>query len=175
MELSHIIFFFFAGLSLLGAGVILLTRNVLYAAFALMLCFLGLAGLYVYADFVAATQIMVYVGGILILIVFGVMLTNRGGDARVLSGKQRTWTGSLLAVILFVAFFRALWSQPWSETTWLAAASGQETSLRDLGYLLMTDYVLAFEMAGILLLIALIAAAYLARESAQPNREEEQA
>lgn len=169
MDLQTIIFYFFAGLTLLGAGIILLTRNVLYAAFALMLCFLGVAGLYVFAgaDFVAATQIMVYVGGILILIVFGVMLTNRLGGSAVLTDRYRMLGGSLLSILLLIVLLQAIFSQPWKETAWLAGRSPEASEVKSIGLLLMSDYVIAFELAGLLLLMALIASAFLARESAQ--------
>ena len=172
MDLQSIIFCFFAALAVLGAGVILLTRNVLYAAFALMLCFIGVAGLYVFAgaDFVAATQVMVYVGGILILIVFGVMLTNRSQGVAILSERHRVWSGGLLALLLLLVLLQAIIAQPWDATQWLQEATIAPGSISRLGQLLMSDYVLAFELAGILLLIALIAAAYLARESAETGQ-----
>lgn len=170
------IFFFFAFLTLLGAGIILLTRNVLYAAFALMLTFLGVAGLYVFAgaDFIAATQVMVYVGGILILVVFGVMLSNRIGGAPVLSERSRMLGGSLLSILLLTVLLQAIFSQPWKETAWLAGRQPQLTEVKSIGLLLMSDYVIAFELAGLLLLIALIAAAFLARESAQSESSGEE-
>lgn len=177
MDLHSIIFCFFAAIAVLGALVILLTRNVLYAAFALMGCFVGVAGLYIFAgaDFVAATQIMVYVGGILILIVFGVMLTNRGQGTAILSERHRVWSGSLLAILLLIVLLQAIFAQPWQTTPWLAEASIEPGTVSQLGQLLMSNYVLAFELAGVLLLIALIAASYLARESAETtaDRKEE--
>ena len=98
MDLSTAIFYSFAGLTLLSALFILFTRNILYAAFALMLTFLGVAGIFIFlgAEFVAITQVLVYVGGIVILIVFGVMLTNRLKGEKVTTGVYRRFLGPVV-------------------------------------------------------------------------------
>ena len=76
------VFIAFMVLTLASALVVLLTKNVLYAAFSLLGTFLGVSALYVLAgaDFLAVAQILVYVGGVLVLLIFGVMLTNQQGN-----------------------------------------------------------------------------------------------
>src|SRR5579872_1515562 len=106
-----IIFWIFALITLAGAFITALANNIVYAAFALLFTFFGVAGLFIMAnaDFLAVTQLLVYVGGILILLIFGVMLTSRIGtvDIRVSGGSK--WVAGVLALgllsILFTAFF----------------------------------------------------------------------
>ena len=82
--IKQIIFFVFAVITVGGALFLLFTKNVFYAAFSLLLTLLGVSGLYVFAgaDFLAVSQIMIYVGGILVLMIFGIMLTNNKNTQR---------------------------------------------------------------------------------------------
>src|SRR5439155_988186 len=99
-----------------GAFVTALAKNIVYAAFALLFTFFGVAGLYVMAnaDFLAVTQLLVYVGGILILLIFGVMLTSRIGtvDIRVSNGSK--WVAGILAFGILAILGAAFWG---SEST----------------------------------------------------------
>lgn len=165
MDLSLTIFYVFGGIALLSALFILFTRNILYAAFALMLTFLGVAGIFIFsgAEFVAITQILVYVGGILILIVFGVMLTNKVNGKNIVTPVYRQFAGIIVGGGFFLLFLKAIMQANFGAIKWIAQRSEKEpTSLKNLGLTLMTDYVLAFEVIGILLLIALIGAVYMA-------------
>jgi NADH-quinone oxidoreductase subunit J len=76
--MKEIIFYLFAIITVVPAVIVVTTKNIIYAAFALMFTLFGVAGLYVFlsADFLAAVQVLIYVGGILVLILFGVMLTR---------------------------------------------------------------------------------------------------
>src|SRR5579859_559735 len=106
-----VIFYIFALITVISAFITAFVKNIVYAAFALLFTFFGIAGLFVMAnaDFLAVTQLLVYVGGILILLLFGVMLTSRIGkvDMRVSSGSK--WAAGILAIglfgILMAAFF----------------------------------------------------------------------
>jgi NADH:ubiquinone oxidoreductase subunit 6 (subunit J) len=108
-----VIFWIFGIITVTSAIITAFAKNIVYAAFALLFTFFGVAGLYVMAnaDFLAVTQLLVYVGGILILLIFGVMLTSRIGtvDIRVSSGSK--WSAAILAIALFAilmtAFFGA--------------------------------------------------------------------
>ncbi len=106
-----IIFYIFGAITVIGAGVTAFAKNIVYAAFALLFTFFGIAGLYVMAnaDFLAVTQLLVYVGGILILLIFGVMLTNRIGMADIRVGGGSRWVAGILSLgifaILMAAFF----------------------------------------------------------------------
>jgi NADH:ubiquinone oxidoreductase subunit 6 (subunit J) len=167
------IFIAFIILTVLSAGVVLWTKNVLYAAFSLLLTFLGIAGLYVLAgaDFVAITQVLVYVGGILVILIFGVMLTNQKGNKEnvkndILSGNANRFLGFFIAIItfmgLFYTFARANFSQTQSQLFELTEPSA---TTKTIGISLMTDFVLPFEVSGILLMATLIGAAYLSSKT----------
>lgn len=164
-QLITYVFYAFASLTVLSALAVLMLRNILYAAVGLMGTFLGVAGLYVFAgaDFLAVTQIVVYVGGILILMIFGVMLSRKSSkDANhVLSSTARRAMSVVVSVGLFCVLFLAI-----SQSTFTAIQPNGEhqtsTKIDTLGKLLMTDYVLPFELAAIVLLVALIGAIYVA-------------
>jgi NADH:ubiquinone oxidoreductase subunit 6 (subunit J) len=162
------VFYFFAALAV-GAGLfILLTSNLMYAAFALFLALLGVAALFVLAgaDFLAVTQLLVYVGGILVLLIFGVMLTRPpAGETtsqtpnRIEIGRGRTFWGAMLGLSLFLLLVAVLAGANFRLN---GAALTHYSTIRTLGVELMTSHLLPFEIAGILLLVALVGAAYLA-------------
>ncbi len=168
MSLIQIAFYFFAVITALAALVILLTRQVMYAAYALLLALLGIAALYVLAgaDFVAVSQIMVYVGGILVLLIFGVMLTNRKEGVLLTEPINRV-AGLVAAASMFLVMLYILRAAAFEESSWIQQAikSGrllQTSTVPGIGIHLMTHFVLPFEIAGILLLVALMGAAHLA-------------
>jgi NADH-quinone oxidoreductase subunit J len=168
-------FYSFATLTIIGALAVLLTRNVLYAAFFLLLTLLGVAGLFVLAsaDFLAIAQIMIYVGGVLVLVIFGVMLTHKAGPVTDTSSQQQNQitslnrvgapiTGFLTLLVaggLFAAFYTLLAR---ANFTLLDQPVGWQSTINTIGRQLMTEYVLPFEIVGILLLAALVGATYLA-------------
>jgi len=106
-----VIFWIFALITVSSAFITAFAKNIVYAAFALLFTFFGIAGLYVMAnaDFLAVTQLLVYVGGILILLIFGVMLTSRIGTVDIRSTSGSKWAAGILSIaffgILMVAFF----------------------------------------------------------------------
>lgn len=162
MDLGLIAFYFFAALTIVSAALVVFLRNIVYSAFMLLLTFFGVAGLYVFlgADFLAGTQLLLYVGGILILIIFGVMLTRKVMDVKVRASAVNYGPGLLLSglflVILLTVAFRTHWPT--------VALSAPQPTTKTIGSLLMTDYLLPFEAASLLLLGALIGAALLARK-----------
>jgi NADH-quinone oxidoreductase subunit J len=132
-----------------------------HAAFSLLLTFCGVSGLYVLlgADFIAIVQIIVYVGGIMILLLFGVMLTNRITNVEIKSG-----TIQIIPAVIGIAFFMALLVSIMYSTDWKVVTGSQVgPTAYALGQMIVTDYVLIFELLGILLLVALIGAASIAR------------
>ncbi len=104
-----LIFYIFGLITVLGAIVTAMHRNIVYAAFGLLFTFTGVAGLYVMAnaDFLAVTQLLVYVGGILILLIFGVMLTNRIATANITMNSGSKAMAGVLSLGLLVIFFAA--------------------------------------------------------------------
>lgn len=162
MILADIIFWFFitiAGLSAIG---ILLSKNVFKAALMLLTCLLSVAALFVFsfAEFVAVTQILIYAGGVLVLIIFGIMLTSKlsGKPLEVKNGNL--FSGGALCIGILLLLLNLLFDHPFDITTtpFQTGAELKPTPIRQTGIELMTNYSLPFELAGILLLVALIGA-----------------
>ncbi len=161
MNYYDIMFYLFAAITLVSAWFVVTTRNVIYSAFFLLFTFFGVAGIYVLlaADFIAVVQIMVYVGGILILLLFGVMLTNQITNVDIRTGASNLLPASIATGILMGAVVSVMWFTDWK----IQPTEAPTTTLKILGRLLLTDYVLVFELLGLLLLVALIGAASIAR------------
>lgn len=165
MSIYDIIFYLFAILTL-GSGYLVVTsKNIVHAAFYLLFTFFGVAGIYVLlgADFLAIVQLMVYVGGILILLLFGVMLTNRITDVKI-----RTGTVHIIPAVVGTGLFMGVIVSMMLRTNWKSEpAELPITTMYGLGRILLVDYVLVFELLAILLLIALIGAASIARRDTE--------
>ena len=140
----------------------------MYAAFALFLALLGVAALFVLAgaDFLAVAQLMVYVGGILVLLIFGIMLTRTPDPEatsqtpnRVIVGLGRKFWGLTVSFGLFAVLFLVIVQANFALS---GDTLDSRSTIRTLGVELMTTHLLPFEIAGILLLVALVGAAYLA-------------
>ena len=162
MDLYTIAFYLFAFVTLLSASVVVFSKNILYAGFALLFTFFGVAGLYVLltADFIAITQLMIYVGGILVLILFGVMLTTK-----VISVDMKSGTFQTLPAVLIVAALAGTLVGIFLTTDWKLApdAVGFEKTAPRIGEMLLSNYLLPFEVASVVLLVALVGAAMIAR------------
>ncbi len=160
MELSTIVFYLFAAVTVGSAAAVVFVSRLIYAVFALLFTFFGVAGLYVFldADFLAGAQVLIYVGGILILLLFGVMLTNRIYDLNLLSERVQ-----FLPSLVVVGAGFALLVMVIMKTSWpLSEGPSPASSTAEIGRSLMTTYVLPFEVAGMLLLAALLGASMLA-------------
>ena len=146
-----------AGSSALG---ILLIRNVFKAALLLLICLLSLAALYVmaFAEFVAVTQIMIYAGGILVVIIFGIMLTSKISGKTLVAGHTNVFSG-MLAGLMIAGLLFSLVAKNFSRDI---ISQENFNTVSETGNQLMTTYMLPFEIAGLLLLIALIGAAVIA-------------
>ncbi len=165
MELVIIgVWSFFAVLILSAIAWLLYTRNVIHAGIALFIILLALAGNFILAqaDFLALAQILVYVGGILILLLFGVMLSSRYGTG---TDQPKTQVASQLPVfIICLMIFTGLIRHTLPEIPLPPSAPDQTTAFR-LGVHLFSDYLIVFELSSLFLLVALIAAASLARQN----------
>ena len=155
------IFYGTAAFMLASALYVVLGRNLVHCAFALMGTFFGVAVLYVYlgADFLAGAQVVIYVGGVLTLMVFGVMLTNRIYNLNLSSGAIQVLPGALSAGLVFALLVWIIQSVDWGA---MDTGDPGPTS-EGIGRLLVGDYLLPFEIASVLLLIALMGAAMLVR------------
>jgi NADH-quinone oxidoreductase subunit J len=165
------LFYLFAILAVLSGAYMVLTRNLLYAGFSLLLTLLSVAGIYVllFADFVAVTQLMVYVGGVLVLILFGIMLSSRVHDESVMSEDVNKGWGISIALLTVIGLGYTILQTNFASLPWLQIADidvlgGQKSTVQSIGIKLMTDFVLPFEVASLLLLIALMGAAYIATD-----------
>ncbi len=157
-----VIFYLFAAITVFSAAFVVFSRNVIYSAFSLLFTFFGVAALYVFlsADFIAVTQIIVYVGGILVLLLFGVMFTNK-----IMMTELKTDVLHLVpgVVLLFVITGGLIYTFL-TRAEWFVTDNRLQGSVVErIGIETMSRYVLPFEVASILLLLALIGAAFLAR------------
>jgi NADH-quinone oxidoreductase subunit J len=162
MNYYDIIFYLFAAVTLLSALMVVTNRNIVHSAFYLLFTFFGVAGLYVLlaADFIAIVQLIVYVGGILILLLFGVMLTNKITNVEIKTGTINL-VPAVIGVGLFAgALLASVINAPWK----INVAEKTYPTTKILGTLLIQEYLLIFELLGIVLLIALIGAASIARK-----------
>ncbi|MDI6401969.1 NADH-quinone oxidoreductase subunit J [Balneolaceae bacterium ANBcel3] len=160
MELSAFLFYFFALLIIGSAAIMVFSKNIVHSAFALMFTLAGLAAFYalLYAGFVAVTQLLVYVGGILVIVLFGVMLTTRGYFEKI-----KTRTVHLLPAALFSMAIAIILITVFLSTEWILAPLEEEVfTVQGIGELLMTDYMLPFQVVGVLLLLAIIGAVLMA-------------
>jgi len=154
-------FWLFAALAVAPAAMVVAATDVVRAAFLLLGSLAGVAGLYgmLGADFVAFTQVVVYIGGIMILLLFGVMLTSRDP---VLTGRAQTHglvaPGILAGGIVGLA---ALWVA--FHVKWKTIPLTAKPTSTELGELLSTRWLLPFELVSVLLLAALVGAAAIAR------------
>ncbi len=162
MSLYLTTLYFFIALAGLSAIGMVFSRNVLYAALLLIVCLLSVAALYVvmYAEFVAVTQILVYAGGILVVIIFGIMLTARFADQPLRVGHANIFSGVLVSVCFFGLMTKLITGLSLSSPP--AMPNENPPGISAVGVSFLTDHVLVFEIAGLLLLIALIGAAVIA-------------
>jgi NADH-quinone oxidoreductase subunit J len=162
MDLSTAVFYLIALITVVSAGMVAFSSNIIYSAFSLLGTFMGVAGLYIFlgADFVAAAQVLIYVGGILVLILFAVMLTHRITDVAI---TNRT-AGRIPAVII-VGVLLYLLGQAIKETPWVKAKEVlYAPTTAKIGDLFLEQYLLPFELASLILLAAMIGAVVLSRK-----------
>ena len=160
------------GVLMLGAalGVVLLS-NIVYSAFLLAMVFVSISGLYILlnAGFVAAAQVLVYVGAVNILILFGIMLVNKREDFQPVSNA---WIGKAATGAVCLGLFTLLSSMVMA-TSWQlsSAAPAGEAAIEIIGMHFFSDFLLPFELASVLLLMALVGAIILARREYVPDDE----
>jgi NADH:ubiquinone oxidoreductase subunit 6 (subunit J) len=160
-----VMFYCFAALVCLSAIGVLVSQQIVRQALWLLGTLVGVAALYflMYAELMAAVQLIVYAGGTLILIVFGIMLTTKNPFARIEVSKAELVTGiaaGAITVGILIAVF-AQWAIPTAPVAEVAAI--QQYSVAAIGRVLLSKYLIPFEVAGVLLLIVMIAAAYMAK------------
>lgn len=169
-SLSAVAFFALAALTLCSGGIVAFAKNIIHSTLALLGTFLGIAGLYITlsADFLAATQILVYVGGTLTLILFAVMLTARIEDMKISNPS-----GGLPVAFGLVTLLLLLLGRVATQTHWPSEARPVMPSTAKLGHAFLGEYLLPFEVGSVVLLGALIGAVVLARRAVKRAWEKE--
>jgi NADH-quinone oxidoreductase subunit J len=162
---AAIVFYLLSAVAVVSALMVVWSRNAIHSAIYLVLSFLSVAGLYVQleAEFVAAVQVLVYAGGIMVLFLFVIMLVNLRDPLGDRLRLHATISGSmgLLVVAAILAVYRR------GDLTTNGAASTvlrQGGNLEAIGEAIFSDYLLPFEIASILLLVARVAVVVLARQ-----------
>ena len=160
------VFLYFAAVILLAASLVVALRNPIYSALSLLVMFFHVAGLYVtlHAEFLAAIQIIVYAGAILVLYLFVVMLLNVKGDERY---NQQGTVALFLGVVLLTEAVLLAVSRGFTVAT---PAPGPEGAVRavgnteSIGEVLYSTYLFPFEIASLILLVAMIGAVILSKK-----------
>ena len=163
VRLVDLIFYAFAVMTIGGAAGCAFSRNIIYSAWSLLFAFMGVAGLYVFlgADFPAVAQVLIYVGGILVLILFAIMLTKQiGEDPKLTNAHLALPVGAALAAVTVGTLSYMAVMAPWKLTP---EPSYQPVSAA-LGVAFLTDFLLPFEVASVVLLAALVGAVIIARK-----------
>jgi NADH-quinone oxidoreductase subunit J len=160
--LLQIVFIVFS-IAVLGFAILTVTtRNMFHAALALVGALFGVAALYILleAEFLAVVQVMVYVGAIATLIVFAIMLSRNMMRRDIRSANDQWVEGVVAAVLLFALLVLVL-----TRTGWQTVAAAAPTDVvPGIGAALVGDYVIPFEVASVLLLVAMVGAIIIARE-----------
>ena len=155
------IFIILAITTIFSSIYVVASKNLVRSAVALFFTLFGMAGFYImlYADFVAGAQILIYVGGVLVLIIFGVMLTNKMDKPSIANSSQNQIFAGLVSIIFFMLQVIVILTTSWKEEGVVL-----DETIKEIGRMLMKEYILPFEIVSILLLAALIGAATLARK-----------
>ena len=174
-QLALVGFYALAGITVLGSLLVIIQRNPIYSVIAIVFAFFGLSGLYVLLDapFVAIVQIIIYAGAIMVLFLFVVMLLNVPREDAAEWDRThplyRPWPrriGALLAILLIAQLGWALWRTP-RLGEGVGTQSAGITDVAQLGRVLFTDYMFAFEVTSILILVSMVGAVILARRQSE--------
>ncbi|HEY9636635.1 MAG TPA: NADH-quinone oxidoreductase subunit J [Coleofasciculaceae cyanobacterium] len=150
-------------------GVVLMT-NIVYSAFLLGGVFISIAGLYLLlnADFVAAAQILIYVGAVNVLILFAIMLVNKREDFAPIANRWvRDVSTAIVCIGLFALLSTMVLATPWAIYTGPAIVG--QNSIVEIAQHFFSDFLLPFELASVLLLMAMVGAIILARRDYIPE------
>jgi len=148
---SLVFFYIAAALVVMGGLGVVLTRNIVYAAFALLAAMLGVAGVFLlmFAEFLALVQVLIYGGAVVIVVLFSLMLT-RIQDFENLTDHRQWPLAALFAIVIFALLVAA------TLTTSVRVVERESVGFRELGESLFIDWAVPFEVASLVLLVALI-------------------
>ena len=158
MNAVTIVFYMFMALAAGSAVAILLSKNIFKSALYLLVCLLSVAALYVlaFAEFLAVTQILIYAGGVLVLIIFGIMLTTKISGRPLAVKNTHILGGGIAGIGLFIYLARYL---PFLQRP--AAKRLSPENIDVIGLSIFSEFSLPFEVAGVLLLVSLVGAAVI--------------
>ena len=161
--MAESLFLIIAALVIASAFWVVFSPNLIHSAVSLLFTLFSTAGLYIfpYADFIAATQVVIYVGGILVLIIFGVMLTSRIDTPSIAASSKNQFIGGVGAFTIFVIQVAVIFNTPWH----IGTEQSRDSTVSSIGNLLLNEYLLPFEIISILLLASLMGAALLSRRT----------
>jgi NADH-quinone oxidoreductase subunit J len=161
-----------AALGVFGAGAVAFAKNVVHCGFGLLAALVSVAAMYAFlgADFLVATQVIVYVGGILVLVLFGVMMTHRISPKSLREEVIQPMAAGITGLVVFALSMLMILTTDWNA---LADPGVAEPTTKDLGRMFLTDWLFPFEFASVLLLVAMFGAAMLTREPKRDQAEGE--
>jgi len=162
MTVSTVVFYLVVVVTIGSAMMVAFSRNIIYSAFSLLGTFAGVAGIYIFlgADFVAAVQLLIYVGGILVLVLFAVMLTHRITDVEITNRAAGRIPALIVVGVLVYLLVQTVRETPWAKAKEIVYA---DTTAK-IGDLFLDTYLLPFELASLVLLAALIGAVVISRK-----------
>lgn len=155
---THILF----GLMIVfGVAIVIYTKNLVHAAYALALALVGLAGIYVLlsSELLAIVQVLLYAGGVIILIIFGIMMTNRARGTKVISASKNIVLGAVISSLIFIGFCTVISQNSFSHEQ----VSVPVNQMKKMGISFLSEHLLAFELIGFILLLVLVGASYYAK------------
>jgi NADH:ubiquinone oxidoreductase subunit 6 (subunit J) len=164
---AQFVFFGIALVTIVGALLVVLSRNLFHSALGLVLSFFGVAGVYFIseAEFVGVSQILVYVGAISTLITFAIMLTRGMMFGTTSPRNRQSGTAAIITALTFVVLAALVRAVPWPQSG--EAIPDGEAVIARIGSMFVNEYFVAFELLALLLLVALAGAIVLARDRKQ--------
>lgn len=163
--IETLLFYGLAAFTVISGWSIVISNNIVRMAVYLLFTLVGVAGMYfmLNAEFLAAIQLIVYAGGTLILIVFGVMLTNKNPWVQLKPTAAEKIVGILIGLLIGGMLILSMVSSKMPAAALAHPTTGNQTQVEAVGKALLTGYVVPFEVAGVLLLVVMIGAAFMAR------------
>jgi NAD(P)H-quinone oxidoreductase subunit 6 len=160
---SDLLFYVIAAVSIVSGAGVAFSRSIIYAALSLLGALLGIGALFIFlsADYVAVSQLLVYIGGVLVLILFAVMLTSKIGDKSHTNPSIGVLPGIGLTVALIAVLGYVATKSPWISNP---NAPNPAQTARTIGDLFLKEYLLPFEVSSLVLLATLIGAVVVARK-----------
>ncbi len=170
--IRDLVFVALALLCVVPAVWVVFSRHIVHAGFALLFTLLGVSGMYAFlgADFLAVTQVMVYVGGVLVLVLFTVMMTHVPSHARRRHGLDRLVPPAVFAAAVFGVLYKVI-----TATRWQASPAEAKATTAEIGAQFMTTYLFPFEYVSLVLLMAMVGAAILIRERRHAGADDQDA